>query len=246
MHLFTVPVKAAPVALARMAWDRRALRRTAGCRFWKLLGTGDGRTFDVRDADPAVWGLLAVWSSPRDLLAFERDSPVASGWRRLAVERWRADLVPLRSRGTWSGRRPFEPQAPFEPHTPEAAALPAAGQLSTAGPVAAITRARLRAPRMRTFLASVPEVNATLHRQPGLRFSIGIGEAPVGLQGTLSVWDSPEALRAFAYRGSAHRRVMERSEAESWYAEELFARFALLGTTGTVGGADPADAPALE
>lgn len=224
VHLFGVSASRVPAALTRMALDRRRLANTPGCRFWKLLGTGDGRTFDLRDADPLRWGLLAVWSSAADLVAFERSSPVAAGWARIAQERWRADLLPVRSRGTWSGREPFEPVA-----TPEAA-----------GPVAAITRARLTLSKARAFWRAVPPVSAALGGAAGLRFAVGIGEAPVGLQGTFSLWDDTGALTAYAYGGAAHRGAVARTATEGWYAEECFARFRVLQTTGTVDGRDPA------
>ena len=41
----------------------------------------------------------------------------------------------------------------------------------------------------RTFWASVPPVADALDDSPGLMLRVGIGEAPVGLQGTFSVWD---------------------------------------------------------
>lgn len=226
LHLFTVPTRRVPAALARMGLDRRHLASTPGCGFWKLLGTGDGRTFTVRDADLRRWGLLAVWADPGDLVAFERTSPVAAAWRRIAAERWRADLLPVRARGTWSGTQPFAPFAPG----------------GDVGPVAAITRARLAPAKARTFWRAVPPVSTDLQGAAGLRFALGVGEAPIGLQGTFSVWDDAEALAGYAYRGDAHREAVTRTAVEGWYTEELFARFTLLQTTGTVDGRDPVGA----
>jgi hypothetical protein len=223
LHLFKVAPAGVPAALWRMAADRRALRRTPGLEFVKLLGTGRGETFDVRDADLTLWGLLAVWSGPADLAAFERSSAVAAAWRRLAVERWRVDLRCLRSRGRWSGREPFGEAA--------------SGQAR--GPVAAITRARLRTTTAREFWRSVPPVNDDLHRRSGLVLAVGIGEAPLGLQGTFSLWSDEASLRAFAYGGQAHRHVIRRTAALGWYREELFARFDVLQSSGTLGGSDP-------
>ena len=223
-HLFRVAQRHVPLAIGRMGLDRWALRRAPGLRFWKLLGTGDGRTFDARDADPRTWGLLAVWGDHETAARFCSASSVIRGWNRISSEAWRADLRPLSSRGRWSGDEPFG-----RPHG-----------LSFEGPVAVITRARLRARKMRRFWYAVPPVNADLERQPGLRFSVGIGEAPVGLQGTFSIWGSAEDLRRFAYRSAAHRDVIRRTHAEGWYAEELFARFAVLDTHGTLHGRDPA------
>jgi hypothetical protein len=225
LQLHRVPARRVPAAVARMALDRRHLHRTPGLEFAKLLGTGDGRTFDARDADLRTWGLLAVWSAPEAAGAFTA-SPVARAWDRIAEESWRVDLRPLAAHGRWSGRMPF-------------GGTTAAGAAEVVGAVAAITRARLRPARMRAFWRAVPPVNAALQAAPGLLLSIGIGEAPVGLQGTFSLWDSAASLRAFAYGTDAHRDVITRTISEGWYAEELFARFAVLGTAGTLDGRDP-------
>lgn len=222
LHLWRVEPRAAPRALLRMGLDRPRARRTPGLRFAKLLGTGDGQTFTVRDADPLRWGLLATWTSPDAARAFEDRSAVARGWRALAVEQWRVDLRPIASRGTWSGRQPFGDPVPAR----------------SPGPVAALTRARLRPAAAAGFWRSVPPVSADLHGRPGLRAAVGIGEAPLGLQGTFSLWESGRAVRDFA-RGDAHAQVVARTAPERWYAEELFARFAVVGSTGTLDGQDP-------
>jgi hypothetical protein len=222
LHLWRVRPRDVPRALARMGRDPWRVRRTPGVRFAKLLGTGDGRTFTVRDADPLRWGLLATWATPEAARDFEQ-GPVASAWRRTAVETWRADLQPLVSRGRWSRRAPFGDPRPTR----------------TGGPVAAVTRARLVPSRAAAFWRSVPPVSADLHASPGLRAAVGIGEAPLGLQGTFSLWDSAEALREFASRRQAHVDVVRRTAEEGWYAEELFARFAVLATAGTLDGRDP-------
>lgn len=227
VHLFGVTPAGTLPAMMRVALDRSELAATPGLRFWKLLGTGRGQTFSLRDADPMRWGLLGVWDHPVALVDFERRSPVVAAWRRLAVERWRADLRPLRSRGRWSGQEPFTPTDPVHRE----------------GPVAAVTRARLRAGRVRRFLRAAPPVSAAARDAPGLRFAIGIGELPIGLQGTFSVWDDVGSMTRFAYRGAPHRRAVEATPREGWYAEELFARFAVLQTTGTVGGVDPLRGP---
>ncbi len=222
LHLWGVPPRAVPRAVLHMASDRRGLRRAPGLRFAKLLGTGSGRTFTVRDADPLRWGLLAVWDDEAAATAFEH-GPLPRAWRRFADEEWLARLEPLAARGRWSRREPFGRPEPRPWH----------------GPVAAVTRARLVLRRAATFWAAVPPVSADLHESPGLRLALGIGEAPVGLQGTFSVWDSPSDLNAFAYRRAPHAEVVERTRREGWYAEELFARFAVRSASGTVGGVDP-------
>jgi hypothetical protein len=220
LHLWRVTPRTVPAAVLRMGRDRGRVRRTPGLRFAKLLGTGDGRTFTVRDADPLRWGLLATWADPGAAAAFEQ-TPVVRSWERDAQESLRLDLQPLASRGTWSGRAPFGDPVPTR----------------TAGPVAALTRARLRLAAAPGFWRAVPPVSADLRERRGLRAAVGIGEAPVGLQGTVSIWDSAQALTDFA-RDPAHAAVVARTEPERWYAEELFARFAVVGGRGTFDGRD--------
>ena len=222
VHLWGIPARRVGDAVVRMATHRRLLRSAPAPAFAKLLGTGDGRTFTVRDADPRHWGVLATWRSAADAVAFEHGA-VARSWNRIAEERLRVTMRPLSSRGEWSRRRPFgDPVA--RPY---------------AGPVAAVTRARIKARRAVQFWRSVPPVSADLLRCDGLRLAVGIGEAPVGLQGTFSLWDSPEALTEFAHRRSPHVAVVRRTAELGWYAEELFARFAVLDVDGTFAGRAP-------
>jgi hypothetical protein len=222
LHLWRVPGRRVPGAVARMATQRPRLKRTPGLSFAKLLGTGHGRTFTVRDADPYRWGLLACWTSEAHAAAFDRSATVGS-WRRAAAEEWRVDLRPLSSRGRWAGRTPFG--------SPVASAWD--------GAVAALTRARITPRRTAMFWRAVPPVAAGLHRHDGVLAALGVGEAPVGLQGTFSVWRSARDLEAFAYRDPAHVDAIRRTTEERWYAEELFARFAVLRSVGTYGGKDP-------
>ena len=221
LHLWQVRPRAVPRALLRMGRDRGRVRRRPGVDFAKLIGTGDGRTFTLRDADPLRWGLLTSWSDVAAAHDFER-SDVVTSWERDATESLRLDLRPVASRGRWSGRAPFGDPVP----------------VPVEGPVAALTRARLRPRSAVGFWRAVPAVSADLRERAGLRLSVAVGEAPVGLQGTFSLWDSTAALREFA-RADAHATVVARTEPERWYAEELFARFAVLGGRGTFDGRDP-------
>ncbi|WP_139977299.1 monooxygenase [Nocardioides litoris] len=209
-------------AVLRMGAGRRPLRRTPGLRFAKLLGTGSGRTFTPRDADPHHWALLTVWDDAAAAAGAGRHR-VVRAWDDAAAERLRVRMTPLTSRGRWSGAEPFGPDAPGRHR----------------GPVAAITRARLRPTRALSFWRSVPPVVGDLHGAPGLRLAVGVGEAPIGLQGTFSLWSSTDDLVSFAYRSPEHRSAVARTEPERWYAEELFARLAVDELDGTYRGETP-------
>jgi hypothetical protein len=198
-----------------MALDPRRLRRTPGVRFGKLLGTGSGTGFGPADTDLTRWAALVVWADPAAAARFDATG-VGRAWQRIATAGARLDLRPLASRGRWSGTEPFGD--------------PDGGR--TERPVLALTRARLRARRAPTFWRAVPPVAAALRSAPGLLTRFGIGEAPIGWQGTVSVWRNTSDLVRFAYRHPEHRAAIARTPTERWYAEELFARFEVRDVAG--------------
>ncbi|MGN6246185.1 MAG: monooxygenase [Motilibacteraceae bacterium] len=219
LHLWRVAPRDVPRAVLRMAADRRPVRRAPGARFAKLLGTGDGRTFTVRDADPLHWGLLVAWETAQDAVVFEGSRTVRQ-WGRIAQETLRLDLVPLSSHGRWARQEPFGRPSPQR----------------WDGPVAALTRARIAPRKAVTFWRAVPPVSADLHRSEGVRLAVGVGEAPIGLQGTFSVWASGKDLTEFAHRRGPHVEAIRRTAEERWYSEELFARLAVVGGAGSFCG----------
>ena len=205
-----------PFALFRMAIDRTFLRRTKGVTFAKMLGCGKGETYTPTDADPTRWGCLVV--IPENQLAELDDSSTIRAWRKKSVSEFRVLLDPIASTGMWSKQKPFEPSAPA----------------NFQGQVVAITRARIKASQTMRFFKSVPPVTASLHSSPGLISTIGIGEAPIGLQGTFSLWESMQAIKDFAYKGAAHQKAIAQTSEFDWYAEELFARFAVREIRGKI------------
>ena len=210
IYIFQVPKTAIPFAFLQMAIGRRIARKIPGVSFAKLMGTGTGKTFTPSDADLQQWAILFV---AQDLQVIE-SSRFITQWRKRSTKVDKYLLKPVSSHGKWSKREPFE----------------ISGEKHSGGPVVAITRARLKWSQSIRFWRSIPPVVLDLHQSPGLRFSIGIGEAPIGLQGTFSLWESPGALRDFAYKNAPHRAVIEDTKRFDWYSEELFARFDLINT----------------
>jgi hypothetical protein len=202
-------------ALLRMALDRGGLRRMRGVHFAKMLGTGKGETFTPRDADAKRWGCLVVMDE--STLSEIDGSKLIQRWRRKSTEEVRFLLDPISSHGLWAKQNPF-----------------AYASTQTDGQVVAITRARIKWLQNLRFWRAVPPVTQSLHSSNGLIMTIGIGEAPIGLQGTFSQWNSGADLRNFAYKGAAHQSAIAATERHGWYAEELFARFAVRDIRGSI------------
>ena len=216
LYFFNTPTRSLPVAIWSMAVDRGRLRRFKGISFAKLLGAGKGETFTPRDADINRWGFLVVLEE-KHLEALD-NSTIVKKWRRISTSEYRILLDPISSHGKWSKREPFKIR----------------DDVSTNGRIAAITRARIKASHTSRFFSSVPPVTASLHGSAGLIAAIGIGEAPIGLQGTFSLWNSAADLRTFAYKGQAHTKAIADTEKFQWYAEELFARFSVREERGSM------------
>ncbi len=222
LTLFGYPTRTRIWAFLQMGLAQPALQRTPGLRFWKLLGSGQGQGFSLQP-NWNRYGLLAVWATLADAEKFFATAPLMAAYRRHAREIWTVYLAPVQVHGCWSGQNPFQPLS----------------DRPNDGPIAVLTRATIRWQKLLPFWHAVPASSAALAQAPGLLASIGVGEVPFVRQATFSVWRSEADMKAFAYRNDVHRTVIERTRAEHWYAEELFARFVPIGSNGQWNGVDP-------
>ena len=216
-YFFTVKSKSIPFAFLSMATHALRTRLFTGISFAKMLGTGSGETFTPNDANLNRWGMVVVIG--KDQLTTFDQSSIINAWRSRSTSEFRAVLTPLSSHGLWAKKNPFDFTAP---------------QLNADAQIAAITRARIKWSKNFIFWKSVPPVVTDLHQSPGFIAAIGIGEAPIGLQGTFSLWESASALRDFAYKGAAHQKAIAQTKDIDWYSEELFARFEVLELRGEI------------
>ncbi|WP_249997809.1 monooxygenase [Actinoplanes sp. M2I2] len=203
VHVWRVPRRRVGVAMFRLAFPG-----PHRARFAKFLGTADG--VGPTDADLTRYAAVTVSDRP----------VVLHHWDTLAVKKARIDITPLSSRGSWSGREPF------------AVTNRESEGRKFEGMVLALTRARLRPTRAPAFWKAIAPVAQEVDQAPGLLAHFGIGEAPLGFQGTISVWREAADLARFAYRQPEHRAVIARTPTDGWYAEELFARFAVDDISG--------------
>ncbi|GAC1358258.1 MAG: hypothetical protein NVS2B12_29670 [Ktedonobacteraceae bacterium] len=210
--------------LAHLGLDRWPLANTPGLRFWRALGVGRGRVFDPH-ADLQRYALFTVWDSAADLRRFEVHSTLMRRIHRQSDEAWTVHMRPVRWHGKWGGRDPLAGIEPAPSPDP--------------GPWIILTRATIRPTKLRAFLGAVPSVAEQLLQQDALINSVGVGEAPLFFQATLSIWRTLPAVTAFAYGPTPHVEVVRRTHQEQWYSEELFARFRPSASFGTWDGVDP-------
>ncbi|MDJ0366055.1 spheroidene monooxygenase [Hymenobacter sp. H14-R3] len=223
LTLFTLRPGQRHWGLTQMGTSPRVLHKLPGLRFFQLLGSGAANGFGfLPNLDR--YGLLAVWETEAAATAFFAEHPLWATYEQRSCETWRAALAPLVAHGLWDGSNPFDYETLIT--KPE-------------GPVAVLTRASIRLRRAPRFWRYVEPTSRAAVGAQGLRLAIGLGELPLVRQATFSVWDSVAAMQQYAYRDTKHREVIQLTRREGWYSEELFARFRVLSSEGTVDGVNP-------
>jgi len=217
-----------PFALLAMLVFRLPLWLNNGISFYKLLGCSRSGTFDKR-ADLQQWGILTVLSPGVDngSLIKELYGGFIAGWLSFfGCEVWTILLEPVEGHGSWDGKKVF-------------------GNLlknsTYHGPVAILTRATIRFTKLKYFWQNVPPVAQKMKSAKGLIASFGIGEIPRLKQGTFSIWETIEDMKAFAYGVKEHTAVIKRTKEQQWYSEEMFIRFKITETIGTIRGINPVE-----
>jgi hypothetical protein len=205
------------------------LAGTAGLRFGRLLGSGAGNGFGLAP-NFGVYAFVGHWD---ERAAAERFFANHSWWQNNSkhlAEQATFYLEPTMTHGEWAGQKPFTPRP--EKHDP-------------AAPVAVITRATIRPRKLVDFWRYVPKTSASVYDHPARKLSVGVGEYPVFMQATFSLWTSGQAMRDFAYKSDRHAEVVRLTRERDWYSEEMFTRFRVLDMTGSWTGFDPATVPGL-
>jgi len=214
-----------PFALFAMAIHRIPLMLDEGCTFWKLMGSGKNGKFTLKP-DWQMWVTLAEWKTREDFNRFHQNSFISSWWRNFSTEQWTILCEPLASHGKWSGKEPFTSK-------------PTGKDSITSEPIVVLTRATIRPAKIKSFWSNVGLVSAIMDKSQGYITSFSMGEAPFYLQATLSVWESMDDVINFAYKSPEHAEVIRKTRSENWYSEELFARFRLVASYGSLNGKNP-------
>ncbi len=225
-----------PFALLAMAIHRLPLWLNKKNSFYKLLGSGKNGTFDKKP-DWQQWAVLTVQSSELAVQSWDAVTlnekhinekvlgKFIAGWFAFfKCETCTFLMEPIESHGLWDGKKVFGELPPKTDYK---------------GTIAVLTRATIRINKLKYFWQNVAPVAAHMHTAKGFLFSAGIGEIPWIKQATFSVWQSKEDMKAFAYGTKEHAAVIQKTRKQNWYSEDMFTRFKIIKTIGSIKGVAP-------
>ena len=221
------PIWAVPFAFLSMAIFRLPLWLNKKISFYKLMGSGRNGTFD-KIPDLRQWAILCTYNGTSSTIGNELANwygGFISGWFHFFnCETFTFLLDPIEGHGSWDGKAVFGKPGPDNSHN---------------GAIATLTRATIRLSRLSHFWKNVAPVANQMSTAKGLITSFGIGEIPWIKQATFSIWQSKEDMKNFAYSMKLHADVIKKTRKEKWYSEDMFVRFAIIRTWGTLNGIDP-------
>ena len=211
---------AIPFAFLGMAILRIPLWLSKTCSFWKLMGSGKEARVDL-PPDFKHWGIISAWDNEDDCNAFYKNSIVIKWFKFFGIEEFTILLKPLSSHGLWSGVQPFTVDK---------------SNVKNEGKIAVITRAGIRLSKVKEFRTNIKRAADAMSVAPGYILSAGIGELPFVMQATFSIWENAESMKNYAYKNYDHADVIKLTRERKWYSEELFARFEIIRSEGSLNG----------
>jgi hypothetical protein len=165
-------------------------------------------------------GLVAFWDDDDALDRFLSDHPTAA---KLG-DGWYVRLDPLRAFGTWPG-------LPDD--------IPTGRAVDHDGPAAVLTLGRLRVTRTLPFFRASAKAESEVVDAPGLTWATGLARPP--FVATCSLWESSDALSAYAYgqRERGHPAAIAAHRVKPFHHQSAFIRFRPYGSEGRLDGKNP-------
>lgn len=194
-------------ALGRMGRPPILQEKIEGLSFFKPLGTGSGNGFSIKP-DFSTFGFVAVFDS-EDLAKNFLHTNTLKEYSDTSISFSHILMRTIKSHGEWSKQNPFISSVEFD----------------KTKPLAVITRATIKPRLAHKFWRNVPSVSKSMNNYKELVFSKGIGEFPLLMQATYSLWSNAEAMMNYAYKNPKHAEMVKKTRELGWYSEELFARF---------------------
>ncbi len=194
------------------------------------MGCGKNGSFD-KVPDLRQWAILMVtdgFTQNNQFSSFDYKTVYGSfiynWWKFMGCSRWTLVLKPIEGYGTWDGEEAF-------------GTLPRSSDYD--GLIAVLTRATIRIHRLQHFWKHVNGVARLMPSSKGFITSLGMGEVPWIKQATFSIWEDKESLKTFAYKMHEHTEVIRKTRQEKWYSEDMFVRFKIISSYGSINGINP-------
>lgn len=205
----------------QMQLSLSGFKEIEGLSFFKLMGSGGKRGFSILP-NLNTYAFLGVWENEKHAHHYFEQSNHFKKFTSHANEHCTIFMHNVKAHGEWSGSNPFSNFKKYE-----------------GGLMAVITRATIKPKFVAKFWKYVPNVSDNIHEHDGLLFSIGIGEYPLMMQATFSIWKDQQNMREYAYKSPLHREVIKKTRELGWYQEELFSNFIPYKTIGSWKGKNP-------
>jgi heme-degrading monooxygenase HmoA len=177
-----------------------------GLKFIKLLGTGSKDGFSVIP-DFSSYVMITSWKNDDFRKKFIDENELFYEITKKSSKRIEIKIDPYNYIGSWNGIIPFKNKSSYKE-----------------GKIFVLTRARVKLNKLINFFISTSSAAKSINSKEGAEYYKGIGELPIIEQATISIWESEQSMKDYAYSDKRHLKIINKARKNKWYSEELFVR----------------------
>ena len=181
-----------------------------GLKFIKLLGTGSKDGFSVIP-DFSSYVMISSWENDNFRKKFTDENELFNEIINKSSKRTEIKIDPYNYIGSWNGINPFKNKSIYKE-----------------GKIIVLTRARVRLNKLINFFISTSSAAKSINSRKGAEYYKGVGELPIIEQATISIWESEQSMKDYAYSDKNHLKIINKARKNKWYSEELFVRSNIL------------------
>ena len=178
----------------------------SGLKFVKLLGTGSKDGFSVIP-DFSSYLIISSWENDNFRKKFFEENETINEMISKSHKRTEIKIDPYNYIGSWDGINPFENESSYKE-----------------GKILVLTRARVRLNKLINFFINTSLAAKSIYNKKGAEYYKGVGELPIIEQATISIWESEQFMKDYAYSDKNHIEIIKKARKDDWYSEELFVR----------------------
>ena len=184
----------------------KSLINFIGLKFIKLLGTGSKDGFSVIP-DFSSYVMITSWENDDFRKKFIDENKLFQEIINKSSKRIEIKIDPYNYIGSWNGINPFKNKSSYKK-----------------GKIIVLTRARVKLNKLINFLISTSSAAKSINSKKGAEYYKGVGELPIIEQATISIWESEQSMKDYAYSDKNHLKIINKARKNKWYSEELFVR----------------------